>query len=136
MSDIVIGTRLFAKVDPLLAAMFLEAGIARTAEEAAAENKQQKQVPVVYVPTFGIGVNASGKATIVLTMPDGSVSKFDGKVENARDAFKSMKWDATEQKRTLQGPEPSQDVINAYDSRKMYEAEQAEANDRARQGRS
>jgi len=123
MSDIVIGNRLFAKVDALLAAMFLEAGIARPYNGAAQEQKQD-QTPAPTVPTFGIGINVVGRATIVLTMPDGSVTKFDGPVENARDAFKSMRWDGQLQRRALSGPEPSDEVIKAYESRKAAEAAQ------------
>ena len=108
----------FYEVDSQIAQILCELNLAQPIA------KTPKLPAAPKVPTFGIGANKFGETCIVLTLPDGSISRYDGRVEGANDAFKSLTWNATEQKRVLQGPEPSDEVVKAYESRKMAEAAQ------------
>ncbi len=121
--------RTFYEFPSDVAAALIECGLAKQVV------KDKPQTPQPQMPTFGIGANLDGDATIVLRMPDGSVSQYDGPAEHARDAFKVLRWSASEQRRTLQGPEPTTEVLTAYESAKRAEEERAEQRDRERQSR-
>jgi hypothetical protein len=93
-------------------------------EEAQAQHKDVEPLPSV--PTYSVGrSSATDRITITLKMPDGSTSIFDGAGfgidtprENmekmARDAFKYLAWDASQQTRTLQGIETPAEIVKQF----------------------
>lgn len=96
----------FYQVDPTLAAILVELGLADKVERAVP--------PRPTVPTWGIGTTLTGHARIVLQLPSGETKSYDGPPERSKDGFKTLVWVASEQARLLEGLEPPAEIIDAY----------------------
>jgi hypothetical protein len=104
--------RIFHDVDSQTAALFVDAGLS---DYFTPTQTGSKVAPAPTVPTFAVVMNqGSNKFEIVLTHPGGGVARFAGPPAQARNAFKAMAWSAAEQARTLQGPEPPENILREY----------------------
>jgi len=104
--------RIFHDISSETAALFVEAGLY---EYFTPIQLGSKTAPRPTVPTFFVGLNNErNRFEIVCTLPNGGVQRFDGAPSRAKVAFKALAWDAKAQAQTLQGPEPSPEIITQY----------------------
>lgn len=104
--------RVFHDVDSQTGALFVEAGLY---DYFTPVQLGSKVAPPPTVPTFAVVMNSEhNKFEIVLTLPGGGVSRFNGEPRLARNAFKNRVWSAAEQAQTLQGPEPPENILREY----------------------
>jgi len=137
MSDIInkLTGRTFRQIDNTLAEILVDLGLVDYFRPA----QVQAGAPQASRPkanTFTIGTNMYGKVMLTLTTPTGAVMHFSGSPADARDAFKSLAWNAKEQRQTLQGPEPSKEIIQDYINAKFIESTtRAATNDKLEEAR-
>jgi len=112
--------RKYHDVDSQTASLFVEAGLAEYFKPVQIGGGEK---PLPKENTFTVLQNhLTAKWEIVLTTPAGGVARFNGAPAQARDAFKAMAWSPSEQKQVLTGPEPSAEIIEAYEKAMRHEA--------------
>jgi hypothetical protein len=130
MSDIInpLTTRVFYEVPNLVAELFVDSGLYeyhRPKQATAAAGIPQPARPTEN--TFAIGRSLHGKVVLMLTTPSGEVQTYSGEPNLVYNAFKSLKWDAAKQERTLQGPNVPEAIVREYATQHSIERGQREA---------
>jgi hypothetical protein len=99
--------KVFYRVDPTVAALFLEL------LPAAVERVNEKPADVPAPPKWGVGIDAGGFAYIFYKV-GGQTTQYAGRPDKAIDGFKVRRWSGEKQDYVFDGPEPPADILEQY----------------------
>jgi hypothetical protein len=129
MADIQLKTfekQRFYKIDDTLARILFSLGVAEGITKEPAQTREDTPPPKV--PTFSVVMGPQGSPVLQLHLPSGERRFFNNEIamrfdantqrkqwaEAVRNAFKTLVWSGAEGRQVLQGPEPSEEVIEEY----------------------